>query len=127
MHKHDQQFRLEVMNTPGIGDKILVLKWHWLQLILNDKKTMEIRGMALRRGRYFLGFKKNMYGWVEFGDPMRIVNLQQWNQLRSRHLVQRADFPYKKTYGLPILQKGRFSEPRPYVHPKGAVGIVRMT
>ena len=127
MHKHDQQFRLEVMNTPGIGDKILVLKWHWLQLILNDKKTLEIRGMALRRGRYFLGFKKNMYGWVEFGDPMRIVNLQQWNQLRYRHLVQRADLPYKKTYGLPILQTGRFSEPMPYVHPKGAVGIVRMT
>ena len=127
MHKHDQQFRLEVMNTPGIGDKILVLKWHWLQLILNDKKTMEIRGMALRRGRYFLGFKKNMYGWVEFGDPMRIVNLQQWNQLRSRHLVQRADLPYKKAYVLPILWKGRFSEPMPYVHPKDAVGIVRMT
>ena len=33
------------------------------------RKTMEIRGLALRRGRYFLGFKKNIYGWVEFGDP----------------------------------------------------------
>ena len=127
MHKHDQQFRLEVMNTPGIGDKILVLKWHWLQLILNDKKTMEIRGMALRRGRYFLGFKKNIYGSVEFGDAQRIVNLQQWSQLRSRHLVQRGDLPYKKTYGLPILRVERFSEPVAYVHPKGAVGIVRMS
>ena len=127
MHKHDQQIRLEVMNTPGIGDKILVLKWHWLQLILNDKKTMEIRGMALRRGRYFLGFKKNIYGSVEFGDAQRIVNLQQWSQLRSRHLVQRADLPYKKTCGLPILRVERFSEPVPFFHPQGAVGIVRMS
>ena len=115
------------MNMPSVGDKILVLKWHWLQLILERRKTMEIRGLALRRGRYFLGFKKNVYGWVEFGDPQRIVNLQQWNQLRSRHLVQRAELPYKRTCGLPILQVERFSEPVAYVHPKGAVGIVRMS
>ena len=127
MHKHEQQFRLDTMNMPSSGDRILVLKWHWLQLILERRKTMEIRGLALRRGRYFLGFKKNIYGWVEFGDPQRIVNLQQWNQLRSRHLVQRGDLPYKKTYGLPILRVERLSEPVAYVHPKGAVGIVRMS
>ena len=126
MHKHEQQFRLEAMNMPSSGDRILVLKWHWLQLILERRKTMEIRGLALRRGRYFLGFKRNIYGWVEFGDAIRIVNLQQWNQLRSRHLVQRGDLPYKKTCGLPILRVERFSETVPYVHPKGAVGIVRI-
>ena len=91
------------MNTPSVGDKILVLKWDWLQLILDRRKTMEIRGLALRRGIYFLGFKKMIYGWVQFGDPQRITSLQEWNQLRSRHLVQRGDLPYKKTYGLPIL------------------------
>ena len=115
------------MNTPRTGDKILVLKWHWLQLILDRRKTMEIRGLALRRGRYFLGFKKNVYGWVEFGDPQRIVNLQQWNQLRSRHLVQRRDLPYKKTSGMPILRAKRLREPVQFFHPKGAVGIVRMS
>ena len=127
MHKYEQQFRLDTMNMPSSGDRILVLKWHWLQLILGRRKTMEIRGLALRRGRYFLGFKKNIYGWVEFGDPQRIVNLQQWNQLRSRHLVQRGDLPYKKTSGLPILRAERLSEPVHFFHPKGAVGIVRMT
>ena len=115
------------MNTPSVGDKILVLKWHWLQLILNDKKTMEIRGMALRRGRYFLGFKKNIYGWAEVGDALRIVNLQQWDQLRSRHLMPRVDLPYKRTCGLPILRAERLSEPVQFFHPKGAVGIVRMS
>ena len=115
------------MNAPRTGDKILMLKWHWLQLILNRRKTMEIRGLALRRGRYFLGFKKNVYGWVEFGDPQRIVNLRQWNQLRSRHLVQRGDLPYKKTSALPILRAKRLSEPVQFFHPKGAVGIVRMS
>ena len=116
------------MNTPRTGDKILVLKWHWLQLILDRRKTMEIRGLALRRGRYFLGFKKNMYyDWVQFGDAQRIVNLQQWGQLRSRHLVPGVDLPYKRTCGLPILRAKRLREPVPFFHPKGAVGIVRMS
>ena len=115
------------MNAPSVGDKILLLKWDWLQLILDRRKTMEIRGLPLRRGRYYLGFKKNIYGWVEFDDPQRIANLREWNQLRSRHLVQRADLPYKKTCGLPILQVERFSEPVPFFHPQGAVGIVRMS
>ena len=123
----EQQFRLEAMNVPSKGSKILVLKWPWLQLILERRKTMEIRGLALQRGRYFLGYKKMIYGWAEFGDAQRIVNLQQWKQLRSRHLVQRRDLPYKKTYGLPILRVKCYSKPVPYVHPRGAVGIVRMS
>ena len=115
------------MNTPRTGDKILVLKWQWLQLILDHKKTMEIRGMALRRGRYFLGFKKNIYGWAEFGDALRVVNLKQWNQLRTRHLMSHTELPYKKTHGIPILKAKRFSEPVSFFHPKGAVSIVRMS
>ena len=114
------------MTTPTAGDKILILKWQWLQLVLEKSKTMEIRGVPLRRGRYFLGFKKNIYGWVEFGDALRIFNPSQWKNLRSRHLVSCANLPYKKTYGLPILRTQRLSKPISFFHPKGAVGIVRV-
>lgn len=114
------------MTTPTAGDKILILKWQWLQLVLDRSKRMEIRGLALRRGRYFLGFKKNIYGWVEFGDAQRIFDLRQWKNLRSRHRVPCANLPYKKTYGLPILCAHRLSQPVAFFHPKGAVGIVRM-
>ena len=124
---HPAAVSVQTMSVPAPGDKIIVLKWHWLQLILDRSKKMEIRGLALRRGRYFLGFKKNIYGWVEFGDPQRIVNLQQWDQLRPRHLVPVVDLPYKKTCGLPILRAKRLREPVPFFHPKGAVGIVRMS
>lgn len=104
----------------------MILKWHWLQLILDRRKKMEIRGLALRRGRYFLGFKKNIYGWVEFGDAQHIVNVHQWNKLRSQHFVPCTNLPYKKTYGLPVLQAQRLREPVSFFHPKGAQGIVRM-
>ena len=112
-------------DTPREGDRIMVVKWHWLQLILSQEKTMEIRGVAFRRGRYFLGCKKNVYGWVEFGDPMRITSVNQWETLRHRHRVKSPDLPYKKTFGLPILRAHGLSEPVPFNHPKGAVGIVK--
>ena len=112
-------------DTPREGDRIMVFKWHWLQLILSQAKTMEIRGVAFRRGRYFLGCKKNVYGWVEFGDPMRITSVEQWETLRHLHRVESPDLPYKKTFGLPISRVHALSEPVSFNHPKGAVGIVK--
>ena len=123
---HPTAIWVRTMTIPTAGDKILILKWQWLQLVLDQSKRMEIRGLPLRQGRYFLGFKKNIYGWVDFGDAQRIINLHQWNKLRSRHLVPWAKLPYKKTYGLPILRAQRLSQPVAFFHPKGAVGIVRM-
>ena len=113
------------MTQPRPGDRILVLKWHWLQLILSGTKTIEIRGVAFKRGRYFLGFKKNVYGCIEFGDPARIATQKQWVALRHRLCVPTHEMPYKKTFGCPILRVQRLSEPVPYYHPKGAIGIVK--
>ena len=111
--------------TPQLGDRILVLKWPWLELTLLRRKTMEVRGVAFRRGRYFLGFKRNVYGWVEFGDPMRIASVEQWHELRHLHRVESPSLPYKRTFGCPILRAQALSTPVPFTHPKGAVGIVK--
>ena len=109
---------------PQTGDRILILKWHWLSLILKSEKTMEIRGVAFRRGRYFLGFQRNIYGWVELGDPLRISNMNQWNELRRRHRVPSETLPHTKTYGSPILRVQALSA-IPFHHPKGAISIVK--
>ena len=112
------------MTSPRAGGRILILKWPWLELILSSAKTMEIRGVAFRKGRYYLGFKKNIYGWVCFGDAIRIANVEQWNELRHRHRVPSPQLPYKKTFGSPILSVQSLS-PIPFKHPRGAIAIVR--
>ena len=109
------------------GERILVFKWQWLQLLLDGNKTLEIRSLALRKGRYLLGCKGEIFGWAEIGHPMHIENIAQWEALRHRHLVPLEVLPYKKTYGLPILRVRRMRKPIPFVHPRGAVGIVRMS
>ena len=85
---------------------------------------MEIRGVAFRRGRYFLGFQRNIYGVVELGDPLRISYVNQWKELRQRHRVMSGALPYKKTFGSPILSVQALSA-IPFHHPKGAISIVK--
>ena len=86
---------------------------------------MEIRGVAFRHGRYFLGFQRNIYGWVELGDPMRIASVKKWNELRQHHRVPSEALPYKKTYGSPVLHVQALSATIPFRHPKGAISIVK--
>ena len=51
------------MVKPQHGDRILVLKPHWLEQILALKKTLEIRGSKLKPGRYFLGMVDVLQEW----------------------------------------------------------------
>ena len=45
------------MAIPLSGDRILIFKDSWLTRILKRRKTLEIRGRALRAGTYWLGSK----------------------------------------------------------------------
>ena len=85
---------------------------------------MEIRGAPLR-GKYFLGNKKLIHGFVVFGPPIPITSDEQWNALRNQHLVNSATTIYnKRTFGLPILSVQSMC-PTPFCHPRGARGIVK--
>ena len=106
---------------PEAGDRILVFKEPWLSLVLSGRKTMEIRSKPLT-GKYFVGMKQSIYGAVVFGTP-RILDSQSFRELRSKHLVS-GSLPYKKTYGLPVVTIRKIPKIS-YVHPRGAVGIVR--
>ena len=111
------------MSRPAPGDRILVFKDRWLSLVLSGKKTLEIRGCALKPGRYYLGCKQKIYGIAELGAPLRVSSQSQWLAMKDKHLVDTAGLPYKRTFALPIL-KFKSLPPCPYQHKRGAIGIV---
>ena len=69
------------------GDKILVIRPYWLDLILAGEKTLEIRGTPYRPGRYFLGYNKQVLAVAQLGNPLRIVSAEHWVSLQSQHRV----------------------------------------
>ena len=113
------------MPKPVHGDRILVLKPHWLYQILSGKKTLEIRGRRLKPGPCFLGCAGKIYASAEVAAPFPIEDTAEWIALRQDHGVQSDALPYRKTWGLPIKKLKHLKKAVPYAHKKGDVGIVR--
>ena len=60
------------MATPQRGDRILVFRPHWLNLILDDEKDLEIRGRNLASGPYWLGCRGTISGHCFLGSSILI-------------------------------------------------------
>ena len=114
------------MQAPAHGDRILLLKEPWLQMLLRGEKTLEIRGCPLAAGPAWLGTRGTLYGSCVLGQPFAIGTADEWTALRSRHLVQGPP-PYKHPWASPLLDVRRLTPLQPYRHPMGAIGIVRYT
>ena len=115
---------LSRMATPQHGDRILVFRLHWLNLILAGEKDLEIRGRDLSGGRHWLGCRGTIFGHAILEPAIPITSAQAWRRFRHRHRVGVDKLPDKKTYGLAIRHCRRVRK-TPYEHPQGAVGIVK--
>jgi hypothetical protein len=113
------------MQKPEHGDRILILKPEWLHLILSGHKTLEIRGSRLKAGPCLFGCGGKIYASARLGVPSLVEDVAQWIALRKDHCVQTNDLPYRKTYALPIKKVKQLAKEVPYVHKRGAIGIVR--
>ena len=64
------------MTRPKHGDRILVVRPHWIRLILSGEKTLEIRARNLSPGKYWLGSRGVIYGRVKLGPGILIDSVQ---------------------------------------------------
>ncbi len=121
MVKTPLKFGLE----PRAGERILVLRKEWLERILCGQKDLEIRSMRLREGDIWLGCRAMILGRARLGLAVPICSTREWCALRSRHCVPNPMLPYKTTFGLPLKAITRLREGISYVHPRGAIGVVK--
>jgi hypothetical protein len=112
--------------------KALIIKSPWIYMILEGKKTWEIRGSNTKtRGTIALIMSGSgmVYGEIDLIDSKEL-SLPDYQKNRRFHGVDSeaaSVLPYKRTYAW-VLDKPRFYEkPVPYKHPMGAVIWVRLT
>ena len=89
------------MTRPKPGDRILVVRPHWIRLILSGEKTLEIRARNLSPAKYWLGSRGVIYGRVKLGPGTLIDSVEAWIGLRQRHHVEAHQLPYKKIVRVP--------------------------
>ena len=102
----------------------LVVRQPGLRLIWAGEKILEVRGKPSALVVCWLGHISTIYGVVRLGTAIRIETAEAWNECYAEHLVDLPMLPYEKTYVLPILN-ARPTRLFRYVHPQGAVGIVK--
>ena len=111
------------LEEPVPGDRILVLTPAWMEMVLQKKKTYEVRHAKLRGGKLYLGCKGTIYAQCSLGPALLVENLRQWKKLQPFHKQSPRGLPYTRTFVMPI---GSLHEMRTrYHHPQGAIGIVK--
>ena len=111
-------------SEPRKGDRILVFKPQWLSLVLSGQKTLDVRGTGYTSGRYYLGTGGMIFAQAQLGRAVRCETLRYFRRHQDRHgMLTARVLPYKRTHLIPILSLRAIK--RPYVHPRGAISIVK--
>ena len=106
--------------------KGLIIKSPWIELILDGKKTWEIRGSNTNiRGTIALikSGSGKVFGEVDLIDSVELT-LEDYQESRKLHGVQSEnvlELPYRRTYAWVLTNPKIYKDPIPYKHPMGAV------
>ena len=107
----------------------LIIRKPWIDYILDGKKTWEIRGCnTKKRGKIELIQSKFGFiiGCCELVDCIKL-NIEQYLNSKEKHCIENIDkLPYKSTYAWVLTNPYRYSVPKKYKHPNGAVIWVKV-
>ena len=116
---------MQGFRAPANGDRILIFRRPWLDLVLSGAKTVEVRHRSLRPGQtYYLGCQSFIYGAAEIGAVVLVTSAEQWTQLAPQHRWDVPAPPYRRTCAHTLANVVRAPVPLSYWHPRGAVGVV---
>ena len=110
---------------PAPGDKILVLKQRFIDLILREHKDLELRHQRLTPGRYYLASGRVVQGVADVGVAFEVEDDFWFRSLLHRHQLGTASKPYKKTWAHPLTGAQRMDPSVPYALVRGQQGTAR--
>ena len=109
------------------GASILIIQEPWINLILDGRKTFEIRGRHCKKEheRIYLALSGGggiVLGSVEFVRCHGPLTRDEWVSGANRHCVAGSSLPYgSSTYAWEMASPVRFHTPVPYEHKQGVV------
>ena len=126
----DGESNMASMETGVMPDRALCVKKKWIDLILSGQKTWEIRSTATR-SRRVVGLAESgsglVVGEVRIADclPLEPADLPQHF---GKHCIADCGLvKYRKIFAWVLEDAKRYSEPKPYVHPAGAIVWVKLS
>ena len=115
----------DTVKEPQAGERGLVLQKQCLDLILQKKKTVELRDKSAKLGMVWLTHKTQIFAHATV-TRCEELTVENFRLLREQHCVQTPDPPYKTTYGLWLQDVSLLPEPKAFRKLPGQVGWVRL-
>eukprot|EP00419_Tripos_fusus_P024615 CAMPEP_0172721288 /NCGR_PEP_ID=MMETSP1074-20121228/78755_1 /TAXON_ID=2916 /ORGANISM="Ceratium fusus, Strain PA161109" /LENGTH=129 /DNA_ID=CAMNT_0013546999 /DNA_START=88 /DNA_END=477 /DNA_ORIENTATION=+ len=108
-----------------VGDRVLIIRSPWVDLILKGKKTWELRSSPTKiRGTIQLAEagKIQIVGRCELID-CRYVSKRELQRTKEKHQVPNVllRVPYPRVYAWVFRKAVRYKRPKRYNHPNGAI------
>ena len=83
-------------SAPAVGDRVLVMRQPWLDLVLSGEKTLQLRPTRHALGRVWLGMGGKVYGGVTIAGS-RVLSEAEFHEFANQHLWPRdAALPYER-------------------------------
>ena len=106
--------------------RIIIIKPHWLKMILARRKIYEIRGKpckkALGQHIYLAASGTSaVFGTAVVVDSIGPLDAEQWASLRPGHCVRDASQPYSTTYAWQLSNVECFQKPQHFTRNPGAI------
>ena len=108
--------------APQVNDRIMVVREPWLDLILSNTKTMEIRGCKARPGLVWVATKGLIYGQVQITKTIDMSPEEFAARRAEHHWPEDRGLPYERLCGLLLANASRLPEPIGYWRPPAAIG-----
>ena len=70
---------------------------HWLDLVLEGTKTVELRRDRTTSGCAWMGCGGRVWGRVHIGDAARLSSMEELRATRGQHRVEATELPYGST------------------------------
>jgi hypothetical protein len=102
----------------------LIIKKQWLDLILEGKKTWELRGSKTKKREEIYLIESGsgeIKGSCKLVDCIGPLSQEQFNNNTEKHLNLSLHPTYKKTYAWVLTEPKRFEKGIKYNHPQGAI------
>ena len=127
-----------VKKTPSVdgrvpaGASILIIQEPWISLILDGKKTFEIRGRFCTKQKERIYLALSGGGGIILGSAMFVrchgpFSRDEYADASGRHCVAGSALPYGlSTYAWELASPVRFNTPVPYHHKHGVVVWAKM-
>ena len=107
---------------PCLNDRIMVLKCDWLEMVLQGKKTMEIRSRKYRPGFVWLAASGSIYGSATI-DTSVVLSEDEFRARGPEHpWPADRSLPYRRLCGLTLTDVQRLDAPIAYWRPPQSIG-----